>query len=137
MAVQNGLLASTSQSVSNILQTVGNFPYLQANVNGPETTGVADVLTILPGDLLTIDPATLKISQYKAGVSTTIYGIASDAYNSTALEAADLPAGQIDLYLCGHIRKSEVHRLNAAGTAREAVDFADTELARKQGLYIN
>jgi len=136
MADLNGKVASTSLSTKEILLSVGDWPYLEENYEGPETAGVADVLVVLQGDLLKIDAVTGKVARYQAGDTEDIEGVASEDYNSTALNAAGSEAGHIVMYTAGKIRKSECYRLNAAGLARELVDRTDIVKARKMGMRL-
>jgi len=134
MAEINGKLGTSSFKLVEVLNTVGNFPYLQTTMEGPETTSVADVIAIEPGDLLKI--ASSKVARYVAGDSEDIIGVASDYYDSTALNAAGSPAGTIDMYIFGHIRIDAAYRISSGGV-REAIAFADIVKARKMGLHIN
>lgn len=134
MAEFNAKLASQTTKHDEILQNLGGFPYLQQNMEGPETTGTADVLVLEIGDALKLVGG--KVARYQNGDSEDIYAIAASGYDSTALNAASSPAGHIDMYVFGCIIGDKVNKLNTGGDARESLSSADILKARKLNLFI-
>jgi len=135
MSEFNGKIASQSLSNSEILNTVGNFPYWQASIPGPETTGVADVLVLEAGDALKIDTSTGKVSRYEHDDSVDIYAIVAEDYDSTALHAAGSPSGHITCYTEGVIREELVF-MNSSTNTRENLTLAFKIAARKMNLRL-
>lgn len=135
MAELNGKIATQTTSHNEVLRSTGDFPYLQANMEGPETVGVADVISLMLGDLLKIDGVSGKVAKYVVGDAEEIIGIVSDPYDSTLLNAQGLPAGHIDLYVHGSFIKTKIKMDDGLG-ARIAVDLETMLKARRMGLYL-
>ena len=136
MAEFNGKLGSQTTSHQDILQTLGNFPVLQTSIGGPATANVADVISIKLGDALKIDAVSSKVALYQAADTEDILYFAAEDYDSTILHASGEDAGLIDVYQVACVSKDLVYRLNAAGTAREALESIDMLKCRKVGLQI-
>jgi len=134
MAEYNAKLGSQTTSHVEILQSLGNFPYLQQNFEGPETAGVADVLVLAIGDALKMVAG--KIERYQDGDTEDIFAVAAESYDSTVLNTTGAPAGHIDTYAFGCLKKDSIFKLDGPGTGRELLSSTDLIKAKKMGLYL-